>query len=327
MENLPHIPVLLDAVLSALRVHDHPTGRFVDGTLGAGGHAAAVLETAPDARLLGLDRDPAALALAEQRLAPFGDRATIRHASYEQIADIVPVWLAAEENRAGVDAVIDARIDGILLDLGISSMQVDDPARGFAFRQDGPLDMRFDPAAGGLSAADIVNTWDDEALADILYRYGEERHSRRIARAICAARAAHAINSTHQLAEIVASAYRGPREKIHPATRTFQALRIVVNDELGAVERVLPRAIDLLRPGRRLAVISFHSLEDRIVKQTFKHEAADCVCPPHQPVCTCQHVARVQIVTRKPVQPNPVEVQANPRSRSAKLRVVERITG
>jgi 16S rRNA (cytosine1402-N4)-methyltransferase len=218
----------------------------------------------------------------------------------------------------------EAGVDGLLLDLGISSMQVDDPARGFAFRQDGPLDMRFDPAAGGLSAADIVNTWDDEALADILYRYGEERHSRRIARAICAARVIQPVNSTRQLAEIVVSAYRGPREKIHPATRTFQALRIAVNDELGAVERVLPRAIDLLQPGGRLAVISFHSLEDRIVKQAFKHEATDCICPPHQPVCTCHHVARVRLVTRKPVQPGAAEIEANPRSRSAKLRVVER---
>ncbi|MBN1562306.1 MAG: 16S rRNA (cytosine(1402)-N(4))-methyltransferase RsmH [Anaerolineae bacterium] len=322
MNELPHIPVLLDAVLDTLRVTDHPAGRYVDGTVGAGGHAAAILQAAPEARLLGLDRDPAALALAAEQLAPFGDRATLRHASYEQISAVVPAWLAFISDTAS-DTVSGA--DGILLDLGISSMQVDDPARGFAFRHDGPLDMRFDPAGGGISAAEIVNTWDDAALADILYTYGEERHSRRIARAILAARAPQPIESTRQLAEIVASAYKGPREKIHPATRTFQALRIAVNDELGAVERVLPRAIDCLKVGGRLAVISFHSLEDRIVKQTFKHEATDCICPPPQPVCTCDHVARVRLVTRKPIQPDAPEIDANPRSRSAKLRVVERI--
>ena len=325
MNESSHIPVLLKAVLAALRVSDHAAGRFVDGTVGAGGHAAAMLDAAPDARLLGLDRDPVALALAGDRLAPFGDRATLHHASYEQIDEIVPAWL---ESNAQLDAEPDAKsavgVDGILFDLGISSMQVDDPARGFAFRHDGPLDMRFDPAAGGLSAAEIVNTWDDESLADILYTYGEERHSRRITRAISAARARGSIETTRQLAEIVASAYRGPREKIHPATRTFQALRIAVNDELGAVERVLPRAIDLLKPGGRLAVISFHSLEDRIVKQAFKHEATDCICPPRQPICTCDHVARVQLVTRKPIQPDAAEINVNPRSRSAKLRVVER---
>lgn len=315
----PHIPVLLAAVLDGLNVRAHPAGRFVDGTVGAGGHAAALLDAVPDAHLLGLDRDPAALPLAQERLAPFGARATIRHASYTQIDQIVPAWLAtdADPDQGGVD--------GILLDLGMSSMQIDDPARGFAFRHDGPLDMRFDPAAGGLTAAEIVNAWDADALADVLYRYGEERHSRRIARAIITARAARPINSTRQLAEIVASAYRGPREKIHPATRTFQALRIAVNDELGAVERVVPLAIDLLKPGGRLAVISFHSLEDRIVKRAFKLAASNCICPPRQPVCTCDHVASVRLVTRKPIQPDADEVRANPRSRSAKLRVAERI--
>jgi 16S rRNA (cytosine1402-N4)-methyltransferase len=315
----PHIPVLLAAVLDELNVRAHPAGRYVDGTVGAGGHAAALLDAAPDAHLLGLDRDPAALALAQERLAPFGARATIRHASYDQIDQIVPAWLATD---TGADQ---GGVDGILLDLGLSSMQVDDPARGFAFRHDGPLDMRFDPAAGGLTAAEIVNAWDAEALADIFYRYGEERHSRRIARTIIAARASRPIDSTRQLAEIVASAYRGPRERIHPATRTFQALRIAVNDELGAVERVVPRAIDLLKPGGRLAVISFHSLEDRIVKQAFKFAASDCICPPRQPVCTCDHVASVRLVTRKPIRPDADEVRANRRSRSARLRVAERI--
>ncbi len=308
----PHIPVLLDAVLTALRVTECPAGYFVDGTVGAGGHAAAILSAAPQARLLGLDRDPAALALAEVRLAPFGERVTLRHASYEHMAALVPAWLPD-----GVPGV-----DGILLDLGMSSMQVNDAARGFAFLLDGPLDMRFDPTSGDLTAAEIVNTWDAEALADVLYRYGEERYARHIARAIIAARP---LNSTRQLADVVARAYRGPREKIHPATRTFQALRIAVNDELGAIERTLPVAIGLLRPGGRLAVISFHSLEDRIVKQTFKTEATDCLCPPRQPVCTCGHVARVRLVTRKPIRPDDAEIAANPRSRSARLRVVERL--
>jgi 16S rRNA (cytosine1402-N4)-methyltransferase len=297
-------------VLDGLQVSAHPAGYFVDGTLGAGGHAAAILSAAPQAHLLGLDRDPDALALAQERLAPFGERVTLRHASYEQIASIVPCWLGDGPGA-----------DGILLDLGLSSMQMDNPARGFAFMHDGPLDMRFDPTSGGISAADIVNTWEADEIADVLYRYGEERHSRRIARALIAARP---IMTTRQLAEIVAAAQRGPRGKIHPATRTFQALRIAVNDELGAVERVLPRAIDLLRPGGRLAVISFHSLEDRIVKQTFKTEATDCICPPHQPVCTCGHVARVDLVTRKPIMPTDDEIAHNPRARSAKLRIVAR---
>ena len=307
----PHVPVLLDAVLNALRVESLPAGWFVDGTLGAGGHAAALMTAAPDARLLGFDRDPVALALAQERLAPFGARATLRPASYTEMATLVPEWTGG------------TGVDGILLDLGISSMQIDDAARGFAFMQEGPLDMRFDPASGGTSAADIVNTWDPDEIADILFQYGEERNSRRIARAIEAARPLH---TTRELAEVVASAQHGPRQKIHPATRTFQALRIAVNDELGSVERVLPIAIDLLRPGGRLAVISFHSLEDRIVKQTFKLEATDCICPPRQPICTCDHEARVRLVTRKPVEANATEIAQNPRSRSARLRVVERIT-
>lgn len=315
IENPPHIPVLLDEVLAALRAADCRAGWFVDGTLGAGGHSAALLAAAPEAHVLGLDRDPAALALARDRLAEYGDRATIRHASYEQMGELVPRWI---NGQAGVD--------GILLDLGISSMQVDDPARGFAFRENGPLDMRFDPASGGMTAADVVNTWDEEALADIFYRYGEERHSRRIARAIIAHRETQPIKTTRDLAEVVLSAYRGPREKIHPATRTFQALRIVVNDELGAVERVLPHAINLLGPGGRLAVISFHSLEDRIVKLAFKLASAECICPPRQPVCTCNHVPLVRVISRKPVVPSPAEIETNPRSRSAKLRIVERFS-
>ncbi|MCD4687599.1 MAG: 16S rRNA (cytosine(1402)-N(4))-methyltransferase RsmH [Anaerolineae bacterium] len=311
----PHIPVLLSAVLEGLRAHEVGAGAFVDGTLGAGGHAEALLDAALDARLLGLDRDPVALALSRVRLSLFGTRVTLRHASYEQIGEFVPRWLGPDSDG----------VDGILLDLGMSSMQVDNPTRGFSFMQDGPLDMRFDPETGGISASDIVNTWTQRELADILYKFGEERHSRRLARAIIAARPLH---TTRQLAEVIASAQpkkRGPRPKIHPATRTFQALRIAVNDELGTIERTLPVAISLLRPGGRLAVISFHSLEDRIVKQTFKTAATDCICPPKQPVCTCEHVAQVKLITRKPATAAPEESSGNPRSRSAKLRVIERL--
>ncbi|MBI5958601.1 MAG: 16S rRNA (cytosine(1402)-N(4))-methyltransferase RsmH [Chloroflexi bacterium] len=307
----PHISVLLDEVLHALRVAELPGGCFLDGTLGAGGHAAAILAAAPQARLLGLDRDPAALALAADRLAPFGERAALRHASYEQIAEIVPSWLG---NAPG--------LDGMLLDLGLSSMQVDDAERGFAFMREGPLDMRFDSTSSEITADDIINTWDAESIADVLFRYGEERHSRRIAQAILKARPIH---TTRELAGVIEHAQYGPREKIHPATRTFQALRIAVNDELGAVERVLPLALNLLRPGGRLAVISFHSLEDRIVKHTFKAEATDCICPPRQPICTCGHRARVRIITPKPIQPTDAEIAVNTRSRSARLRVAERL--
>lgn len=306
----PHIPVLLDAVLDGLRVHDLPDGRFVDGTVGAGGHAYAILDAAPNARLLGLDRDPGALALARERLSRFGSRVALRQTSYEQMGSLVPVWLGGGPGA-----------DGILLDLGLSSMQVDDPARGFAFSHEGPLDMRFDPTSAGPTAADIVNTWDEDEIADILYRYGEERNSRNIARAIVQARP---LAGTWELAAVVARTQHGPRQKIHPATRTFQALRIAVNDELGAIERTLPLIISLLRPGGRLAVISFHSLEDRIVKQTFKTEATGCICPPPQPICTCGHVARVDLITHKPLEASDDEIARNPRSRSAKLRIVER---
>jgi 16S rRNA (cytosine1402-N4)-methyltransferase len=286
-----------------------PDGLFIDGTVGAGGHATAILDAAPRAQLLGIDRDPRSLDVARAALAPYAERVTLIHANYDTMGEAAP--------GQGFAAV-----NGILLDLGISSMHVDDPARGFAFRVDGPLDMRFDPTSRAPSAADLVNTLDVDELADLIYEYGEERDSRRIARAIVAARPLH---STHQLAEAIEKAHRGPREKIHPATRTFQALRIAVNDELGAIRRALPQAIGLLKPGGRLAVISFHSLEDRIVKQYFRDEATDCLCPPKQPVCTCGHTATIRLVNRKPVVADDAEIAANPRSRSAKLRVAERL--
>lgn len=304
LSSLTHIPVLLDEVIAALSPREG--GLFIDGTLGAGGHTEAIL--ARGGSVLGFDRDEAALALVGERLSSHGSALHLVHASYAQMA-----YFAESEGFS--------EVDGILLDLGYSSLQVDDPARGFSFRDDGPLDMRFDQR-GGLTAADILNTWDEEEIADIIFRYGEDHFSRRIARAIVAARP---LGSTKVLAEIVSRAIPGGhREKIHPATRTFQALRIAVNDELAQLEAALPVAIDLLRPGGRLAVISFHSLEDRIVKNTLRTEASDCICPPEQPICTCDHEARIRLITRKPIVASESETARNPRSRSARLRVGEK---
>jgi 16S rRNA (cytosine1402-N4)-methyltransferase len=230
------------------------------------------------------------------------------HASFETMAERAP-------------ALGFGRVDGVLLDLGLSSMQVSDAGRGFSFRADGPLDMRFDPQAD-TTAADLVNTLDERALADLIAAYGEERYARRVARAIVQARP---LRDTRRLADVVASALPRSRERIHPATRTFQALRIAVNDELGALERALPQAVALLNPGGRLAVVSFHSLEDRIVKQFVRRESQDCICPPRQPVCTCGHRATLRAITRRPIQAGQAETERNPRSRSAKLRVAERI--
>jgi 16S rRNA (cytosine1402-N4)-methyltransferase len=303
----PHVPVLYNVVLSALR--PAPGCRFVDGTVGAGGHARGLLEaSAPDGELLGLDRDPAALRIAADRLQPFGSRALLQQASF---ADLT----------AAVEAVGWDQVDGVLLDLGLSSMQLEDPQRGFSFQQDGPLDMRFDPSARR-TAADLVNNLQAGELVDLLTRFGEEPRARRVAQAIVAARP---IRSTRELADVVARAagYKGGRT--HPATRTFQALRIAVNDELEAVGRGLEQAVRCLRPGGRLAVISFHSLEDRAVKQFLRRERSGCVCPPRQPVCTCGHAASLMEITRSPVRPDDEEVRLNPRARSARMRVAERL--
>jgi 16S rRNA (cytosine1402-N4)-methyltransferase len=306
-----HIPVLLAPILAHLIPPDRERSalRALDGTVGAGGHSAALLEAGVGS-LLGLDLDPAALRLAAERLAPFGDRVKLVHASYADMAQA-----AAAHGWAAVDL--------ILLDLGVSSMQLDTPERGFAFKHDAPLDMRFDPSARGMTAADLVNTLTAEALADILFRFGEERESRRIARAIIAARP---IKTTRQLAAAVEAAI--PRRfwgDTHPATRTFQALRIAVNDELAAVERGIAAGLALLASGGRMGVISFHSLEDRIVKEAFRLAAADCICPPHVPVCVCGHRASVRLVTRKAITADDAEIAANSRSRSAKLRMVEKL--
>ncbi len=302
----PHLPVLYKEIIHALQ--PKAGGRYIDGTLGAGGHSAGLLEaSAPTGEVLAFDLDPQAIELARARLASFGERVHIIQASYVKMAEGVA--------RLGWDAV-----DGIVLDLGVSSMQLDTAERGFSFLQDAPLDMRFSPNAS-LSAADLVNSLPESELADILFRYGEERQSRRIARVIGQNRP---ITTTRQLADLILKTI-GKKERIHPATRAFQALRIAVNGELDAVESVLPIAIGLLRPGGRLAVISFHSLEDRIVKETFRRESTDCLCPPRQPVCTCGHRASIQPVARKPIEASEVEIQENSRARSAKLRVVEKL--
>jgi 16S rRNA (cytosine1402-N4)-methyltransferase len=309
--SLPHYPVLYNEIIHALRPYDG--GLYIDGTVGAGGHAAGILEaSSPGGKLLGLDLDPVALELARQRLLPHEDRVVLVQASYITIAQ-----QAASINWP--------EVDGILLDLGLSSMQLDNPERGFSFQADAPLDMRFDPE-GAVTAADLVNQLPEKDLADILYRYGDERRARQIARAIVQARP---LTTTHQLAEVVRTAARGrsrdPRQRIDLATRSFQALRIAVNQELEAVKKVLPEAVSILKTGGRLAVISFHSLEDRLVKQYMRRETQNCICPPRQPVCTCEHAASIIEVNRRPIQPSETEAKENPRARSAKLRVAQKL--
>jgi 16S rRNA (cytosine1402-N4)-methyltransferase len=289
-----HLPVLLAGVLEGLA--PRPGGRYIDGTLGGGGHAAALLEASrPDGRLLGIDADQDALIASRARLEPFGKRAQIVHGNFRTIGAI------AEAHGL-------VRVDGVLLDLGVSSHQLDSPSRGFSFQGDAPLDMRLDQSEGP-TAADLIQELPEGELADLIFRYGEERGSRRVARFIGEARRRGRITSTGELAAVVARALGGRHGRIHPATRTFQALRIAVNDELGSLEAALPQAVGLLAPGGRLAVISFHSLEDRIVKLFFRAEAAQ---------------GRLQILTKKPIEATEEEARSNPRSRSAKLRVAER---
>jgi 16S rRNA (cytosine1402-N4)-methyltransferase len=303
----PHEPVLYQEIIHGLR--PDRGGIYIDCTVGSGGHAAGLLKaSSPDGRLLGLDVDPGALEMASERLAPYGSRVRLVRESYRHLLNVL-----ADLNWGPVD--------GILLDLGYSSMQIDNPGRGFSFLHDGPLDMRFNPD-GSNPAGELVNELPEEELADILFRYGEERQSRRIAKAIIMARP---IQSTVQLAALVAKVSRSRQRRHHPATRTFQALRIAVNEELESLEQVLPQAVEALAPGGRLAVISFHSLEDRIVKQFIRRESQDCICPPGQPVCTCSHRATVMPVSRRPMRPGQAEISRNPRSRSAKLRFAEKL--
>lgn len=286
---------------------------FVDGTLGGGGHARLILEaTAPDGRLIGLDRDQDALQAASRILDPYGDRVILRHGNFSEVDRIL--------EELGIEG-----IDGMLLDLGVSSFQLDAGHRGFSFQVDAPLDMRMD-RSGGLTAAEILQQYTAEELARIFREYGEERYARRIARRIVERRVETPLTTTGQLAELVK--YSVPKgrvpSRIHPATRVFQALRIEVNGELEHVAQGLDKAISCLRPGGRLAVISFHSLEDRLVKRCFRSESQSCICPPRLPQCVCNHRPRVEVLTRKGLRAGEEEVATNPRSRSAVLRAVRR---
>jgi 16S rRNA (cytosine1402-N4)-methyltransferase len=281
-------------------------GFFVDATVGAGGHAAALLEAGPGIELLGLDRDPDALALARARLAQFGERVRFAQFNFGDLG-------AALEGHPAPD--------GILADLGVSSMQLEEPARGFSFRRDGPLDMRM--SRSGRSAADVVATYSADELSRIFFEYGEEWMAVKIARAILEERSREPITSTRQLARIVART-KGDREKIDPATRVFQALRIEVNEELQSLSRFLAAAVEKLNAGGRLAVVSYHSLEDRMVKETFRRESGVCFCAPKLPVCVCGARKALAVLTRKPIRPSEAEVHRNPRSRSARLRVAEK---
>jgi 16S rRNA (cytosine1402-N4)-methyltransferase len=296
-------------VLTALACR--PGGFWVDGTIGGGGHAEAILRaSAPDGRLFGCDRDAAAAETARRRLRPFGARVIVRHADYRRIPELL-------------DAIDAPRVSGLLLDLGISSLQLDDPGRGFSFQADGPLDMRIDRSQTG-TAADLVNTLPEERLAAILKELGEETRARRIARAIVRARERGPIATTRALAAIVSAASPGPG-RIHPATRTFQALRIATNGELDGLDRLLAEATSRLETGGRIAVISFHSLEDRVVKRTLRSLTRRCVCPRDLPVCVCGRPGIVRVITPRALRPAPEEVRDNPRSRSARLRAAERL--
>ncbi len=304
---LPHRPVLYQEIIDYLAPHN--SGLYLDCTVGAGGHAKGILQaSAPSGQLIGLDLDPSALFHSRNALAEFGSRVHLRQGSYLKAAEFV-----RELGWQG--------LDGIVADLGVSSMQLDQAKRGFSFRQDAPLDMRFDPYSGK-SAADLLNTAKEKELADILWHYGEERFSRRIAKEIIRARP---LNTTVELAEIVRRVIGRSHERQDPATRTFQALRIAVNDELNSIKKAIPGLIELLQPKGRLAIISFHSLEDRLVKQAFRQESRDCICSPEQLICTCNHKARIRLLTLRPVLPDTDEININPRARSARLRVAEKL--
>jgi len=302
-----HVPVLVREVLEGLDVQ--PGGRYVDCTLGGGGHALAILEqSAPGGQLLGIDADPEAVSIARERLGAYRDSV-----------------LLVNENSVNLGDVCDhygfRPVHGVLFDLGLSSLQLESDARGFSFERESVLDMRLSPDKK-TTAEDLVNRLPEAELANLLRLYGEETRSRSIARRIVQARPLH---TTQQLARVVQVAVGGRRGRIHPATRTFQALRIAVNDELGNLQTGLEQAVGVLGPGGRLAVISYHSLEDRIVKQFMQRESTDCICPPDAPQCVCGHTASLRLVNRKVITPSPEEVILNPRSRSAKLRIAERL--
>ena len=308
-----HKPVLLQECLDALQIK--PDGVYVDGTLGRAGHSSEIVRRLATGRLIALDRDETALAAARERLAEYMDRVTLVHSNFSRLGEVL--------DEMGVDAV-----DGMLFDLGVSSPQLDDASRGFSYKQDAPLDMRMD-AAAPLTARELVNSASYEELRRILYEYGEERYAPQIAKAICAAREQKPIETTLELADLIRGAMpaKALREKQHPAKRSFQAIRIAVNDELGELEPMLDAAEAHLKPGGRLAVITFHSLEDRIVKQKLRDLATGCICPPEFPVCVCGRTPKMKLVTRKPIVSGEAELEENPRARSAKLRVAEKCQG
>ncbi len=306
-----HQPVLLEACIEALRIR--PDGVYVDGTLGRAGHSREIARRLTTGRLICIDRDQAALDAAPGRLEGLMDRVTLVHGNFGSLAEIL-------------DELSLGKVDGMLFDLGVSSPQLDDASRGFSYMQDAPLDMRMDQSSA-LSAFEVVNQWPEEELKRILWRYGEERYAPAIARAIVRRRADKPVETTLELVDVIKGAMppAALREKQHPAKRSFQAIRIAVNDELGAVERMVDSAVPRLNPGGRLAVISFHSLEDRIVKTGLAEFAKGCTCPPDFPVCVCGKKPQIKLTPRKPIVAGESELQENPRARSAKLRVAEKL--
>ena len=305
-----HKPVLLEECLEALAIR--PGGTYLDGTLGRAGHSLEILRRLKGGRLIGIDRDMAAIEAARERLAEYKDHVTLVHGNFCDLGEIL--------SSLHVD-----KVDGMFFDLGVSSPQLDEAQRGFSYMHDAPLDMRMDTSAA-LDARQVVNTWSGEELRRILYEYGEERYAPQIARAIVRRREERPLETTGELVEVIRSAMpaQALREKQHPAKRSFQAIRIAVNGELDALAPMLRSAAEGLKPGGRLAVITFHSLEDRIVKQTMRELAAGCICPPEFPVCVCGRKPKLKLVTRKPIVSGAAELEENPRARSAKLRVAER---
>ena len=310
-EEFTHRPVLLDECIQGLNIR--PDGVYLDGTLGRAGHSREIARRLTTGRLICVDRDQAALDAAQDRLADWMDRVTLVHSNFDQVANIL--------DDLGI-----AGADGMLFDLGVSSPQLDDGSRGFSYMADAPLDMRMDRSEG-LTAADIVNQWSQEELRRILFQYGEERCAPQIAAAIVRRREEKPIQTTLELVDVIKSAMpaRALREKQHPAKRSFQAIRIAVNDELASVDRMIQGAVPRLNRGGRLAVITFHSLEDRIVKNGFAQFAKGCTCPPDFPVCVCGKTPDIKLVNKKPILPTQQEIDENPRARSAKLRVAEKI--
>ena len=311
MSEFHHVSVLLEECIAGLNIR--PDGIYVDGTLGGGGHSSRIAALLTTGRHIGIDRDPVALEAAGKRLEPYADRVTLVHANFCEMASVL--------KNLGISGV-----DGILLDLGVSSPQLDDGERGFSYMVDAPLDMRMN-SQDALSAYDVVNSWPYDELKRILYDYGEERYAPKIAAAICSRRENAPIATTLELVDVIRGAMPASalREKQHPAKRSFQAIRIAVNDELGAVSKVMEDAIPLLNPGGRLAVITFHSLEDRIVKNAMAEAAKGCTCPPNFPVCVCGNKPKVKLITRKPIVSGEEELERNPRARSAKLRICEKL--